>query len=58
MISAIGWGDEASCSRSCGRRLLCAWRGERLEVAGEHVQTPPPSSGHVGATPYIKRYFG
>ncbi len=26
--------------------------------AGEHVQTPPPPSGHVGSTPSIKRYFG
>lgn len=31
MISAIGWGGEASCSRSCGRRFLCV---EGLEAGG------------------------
>lgn len=29
MISAIGWGGEASCSRSCGQSLLCVGRAER-----------------------------
>ena len=29
MISAIGWGGEASCSRSCGRRFLRVGRAER-----------------------------
>ena len=38
--------------------LFVRGREERLEVAGEHVQTPPPPSGHVGSTPSIKRYFG